>query len=196
VIPSHPVAGPDPRTLRWIVPAGTLPLAGPARAVPAPLQELRGDGTVAAIDVADGHVDVTLGAGREWSREGGRVRTALLAALERADEWRTGEGAGGARPSLDARLYDATAAALAGEVGELARSHGGAIELDSVQDGVVTVRMQGACHGCPAAGLTLHARLERLLRDACPDLREVRSVEPVGGRTRAVEWLQRIRPRP
>ena len=195
MIPVHPVAGPDPRTVRWVVPAGTLPAAGPARVVPAALQDLRGDGTVAAIEVADGHVDITLGAAREWSHEGGRVRTALLAALERADEWRTDQASRGARSGLDARLYDATAAALAGEVGELARSHGGAIELESVHDGVVTVRMQGACHGCPAAGLTLHARLERLLRDACPDLREVRSVEPVGGRARAVEWLQRVRPR-
>ncbi|MEU3983781.1 NifU family protein [Streptomyces sp. NPDC026672] len=61
-------------------------------------------------------------------------------------------------------------------MGDLARSHGGTIELVDVCDGVVSVRLRGACHGCPAAWFTLHQRLERLLRRCHPGPLEVRNV--------------------
>ena len=93
------------------------------------------------------------------------------------------DAAGRDAASDDVALHAAALEALAGEVGELARSHGGSIALESVRDGVVTVRMRGACAGCPAAGLTLHARLERELRHRVPGLVEIRSVDGGSGRT-------------
>lgn len=192
MIPIHPQAGPHPGTVRWRTPAGVLPCTGPVADAPDAVRRLLDDGTVVTLRVGADHVDVTLADGHAWSAEGARVRSALLVALEQPQGWRTGverpgEDDGGA--DLDARLRAAAETALAGEVGELARSHGGAIELDSVADGVVTVRMRGACHGCPAAEVTLHARLERALRDACPDLREVRALEQESGVRRAAQWL-------
>jgi Fe-S cluster biogenesis protein NfuA len=185
MIPIHPVAGPDERTVRWNVPAGLLRARGAVRSVPEPLAALLRDGTVGRVLAGEGHLDVALASERTWRVEGARVRTALLAALEAPEGWvgadepagdeSAGDGPAGGVPAGDDRLAAAARAALEGEVGELARSHGGAIELDSVRDGVVTVRMRGACHGCPAAGLTLHARLEKVLRQQCPELEEVRS---------------------
>jgi ferrous iron transport protein B len=72
-----------------------------------------------------------------------------------------------------ATLRRAAHGLLDGPVGDLARSHGGHIELADVSAGVVEVRLHGACHGCPAARLTLRHRLEQQLRRQYPDVREV-----------------------
>ncbi len=197
MVPIHPEACPDPQVVRWRTPPGALPRVGRVTAAPEPVQRLFDDGTVASVHVGPDHLDVALADGRAWATDGGRVRTALLAGLDQPDGWSTvaAEPPGEQHRDehdddrRDDRLRAAAEVALAGEVGELARSHGGAIELDSVADGVVTVRMRGACHGCPAAEVTLHARLERALREACPDLREVRSLEQGTGLRRAAQWL-------
>jgi Fe-S cluster biogenesis protein NfuA len=57
------------------------------------------------------------------------------------------------------------------------QADGGDIELvDVTADGVVKVRLQGACHGCPGAAMTLKMGVERLLKSRIP---EVKSVEKV-----------------
>lgn len=58
------------------------------------------------------------------------------------------------------------------------QADGGDIELVEVtEDGVVKVKLQGACHGCPGAAMTLKMGVERLLKANVP---EVKSVENVG----------------
>ena len=44
------------------------------------------------------------------------------------------------------------------------QADGGDVELVDVIDGVVTVRLQGACHGCPMSQITLKNGIERLLK--------------------------------
>jgi Fe-S cluster biogenesis protein NfuA len=53
--------------------------------------------------------------------------------------------------------------------------HGGNCELVDVNadTGVVQVRMQGACVGCPMSELTLKAGIEDTLRDMVPEVKEV-----------------------
>ena len=58
------------------------------------------------------------------------------------------------------------------------QADGGDIELvDVTEDGVVKVKLQGACHGCPGAAMTLKMVVERLLKKNIP---EIKSVENVG----------------
>jgi len=58
------------------------------------------------------------------------------------------------------------------------QADGGDIELVEVTaDGIVRVRLQGACSGCPGAAMTLKAVVESLLKRRVP---EVKSVEKVG----------------
>jgi Fe-S cluster biogenesis protein NfuA len=58
------------------------------------------------------------------------------------------------------------------------QADGGNIELVEVgEDGVVKVRLQGACHGCPGAAMTLKLGVERMLKANVP---EVKSVVNVG----------------
>jgi Fe-S cluster biogenesis protein NfuA len=51
---------------------------------------------------------------------------------------------------------------------------GGDVEFIDFNDGVVTVRMKGACGGCPMSQMTLKQGIEARLRAAIP---EVESVE-------------------
>ncbi len=53
---------------------------------------------------------------------------------------------------------------------------GGDIELIDVSDGVVTVRLIGACGDCPMSTMTLQMGVERVIRQEVPDVREVVAV--------------------
>jgi Fe-S cluster biogenesis protein NfuA len=53
---------------------------------------------------------------------------------------------------------------------------GGNVELIDVEDGIVKVRLQGACAGCPMSQMTIKNGIERLLKQEIP---EVKSVVPV-----------------
>ena len=54
------------------------------------------------------------------------------------------------------------------------QSDGGDLEFVDVDDnGVVSVRLHGACVGCPAAGVTLKMGIERNLREQVPEVTSV-----------------------
>ena len=53
---------------------------------------------------------------------------------------------------------------------------GGNVELVDVEDGVVKVRLTGACGGCPMSQMTLKMGIERLLKQELPEIREVVAV--------------------
>jgi Fe-S cluster biogenesis protein NfuA len=50
---------------------------------------------------------------------------------------------------------------------------GGDVEFVSFEDGVVNVRMQGACGGCPGALMTIKMIIERTLVEDVPGVKEV-----------------------
>jgi len=49
-------------------------------------------------------------------------------------------------------------------------SHGGDVELVSLQGGVATLRLNGSCDGCAASAATLELAIEKALMEAAPDL--------------------------
>ena len=54
---------------------------------------------------------------------------------------------------------------------------GGDIELVDVKDGIVTLRLVGACHGCPSSMMTLKAGIERAIRTEVPEIQSVEAVD-------------------
>lgn len=56
------------------------------------------------------------------------------------------------------------------------QADGGDIELIDVNDGVVKVRLTGACAGCPMSTMTLKAGVERILKEEVPEVKEVQAV--------------------
>ncbi len=56
------------------------------------------------------------------------------------------------------------------------RADGGDIELIDVVDGVVKVRLTGACGGCPMSQMTLKMGVERALKQQVPGVKSVETV--------------------
>lgn len=52
-------------------------------------------------------------------------------------------------------------------------SHGGDVELLGVDEGVVRLRLQGSCEGCPSSSATLQLAIEEAIRAAAPDVARV-----------------------
>ena len=53
---------------------------------------------------------------------------------------------------------------------------GGNVELVDASDGIVKVRLTGACGGCPMASMTLKNGVERVLKEQLPEVKEVVAV--------------------
>ena len=56
------------------------------------------------------------------------------------------------------------------------RADGGDVELVDVKDGVVSVKLKGACAGCPMSTMTLKNGIERILKQELSDIKEVIAV--------------------
>jgi len=53
---------------------------------------------------------------------------------------------------------------------------GGNVELVDVEEGIVKVKLTGACSGCPMSTLTLKMGIERILKQEIPEIKEVVAV--------------------
>lgn len=148
----HPEATADPLTLRWVTDAATGGMWPE-------LQALLDDGTLADVEVGDGEIRTRLTPRRSWADDGGRVRTALFQALSRT-----------ADDSLEGRVAEV----LRREVNPYVDSHGGAIEIVSLTDGVLTVALGGACGHCTLRGTTLRTLVANAVR-RFPEIRDVRA---------------------
>jgi Fe-S cluster biogenesis protein NfuA len=56
------------------------------------------------------------------------------------------------------------------------QADGGDVEFVSMEDGVVKVRLKGACGGCPMATMTLKHGIEVALKNEVPGVKSVESV--------------------
>ncbi len=57
------------------------------------------------------------------------------------------------------------------------QADGGDVELVDVdENGNVKVQLQGACHGCPMAAMTLQMGIERILKSQVPEVTSVENV--------------------
>ena len=89
-----------------------------------------------------------------------------------------------AKPGAEGPLPGA--AALEGEVAQILQvldqvrpylnQDGGDVEFLSFENGIVNVRLHGACHACPSSLMTLRMGIENALRDVVPSVQEVRNV--------------------
>ena len=67
--------------------------------------------------------------------------------------------------------------AVLDEIRPSLKADGGDVELvDITEDGVVKVRLTGSCGGCPFATMTLKGGIERMLKQAIPQVKEVLAV--------------------
>lgn len=169
-MPVHPEAvDGDSQALRWCFPPSTLAMVGVPASVPESLAELLEDGTVESLYAEPAAVVTRLGGARTWREHGDRVRTAVQIALRSPEDWVPREGTG----SADEVLRACVRQVIDGDAGDYIRSHGGQVEVLTVRDGEVALRLSGACSHCPASDITLAERLETGIRDLFPALRRL-----------------------
>jgi Fe-S cluster biogenesis protein NfuA len=114
------------------------------------LLELHGAGLARVLDVLSGSGDVGRSVMQALVADGLVASLFLLHGLHPVD--------------LETRVrmaLDAVQPTLA--------NHGGGVELIGVVDGVIRLRLQGNCNGCPSSGETLRNLVEVALDEAAPD---------------------------
>jgi Fe-S cluster biogenesis protein NfuA len=67
--------------------------------------------------------------------------------------------------------------AVLNKIRPMLQADGGDVELIDVEDGVVKVRLQGACAGCPMSQMTLKNGIEKLLKNDIPEVQSVISAD-------------------
>ena len=63
-----------------------------------------------------------------------------------------------------------------GKIRPMLEADGGDVELVDVNDGTVTLKLTGACAGCPMSSMTLKMGIERILKEEIPEVKEVVAV--------------------
>jgi Fe-S cluster biogenesis protein NfuA len=63
---------------------------------------------------------------------------------------------------------------ILGEVRPGIQLDGGDVALKSVKNGIVTLKIKGACVGCPMAQMTFNEGIGSLLRDKIKGIKEIR----------------------
>jgi len=59
------------------------------------------------------------------------------------------------------------------QIRPMLQADGGDVELIDVNAGVVTVKLTGACSGCPMATMTLRNGVERIIKEQVPEVKEL-----------------------
>ncbi len=67
-------------------------------------------------------------------------------------------------------------AAAIDKIRPMLQRDGGDVELVDFEEGIVKVRLQGACAGCPMSQMTIKNGIERLLKEEIPEVKSVESV--------------------
>jgi Fe-S cluster biogenesis protein NfuA len=60
------------------------------------------------------------------------------------------------------------------EVEPLVAQDGGGVEFVDFKNGVVTVKLEGACSGCPMSEMTLKGMIEKILKEKISEVKEVK----------------------
>jgi Fe-S cluster biogenesis protein NfuA/nitrite reductase/ring-hydroxylating ferredoxin subunit len=66
---------------------------------------------------------------------------------------------------LETRLYKAL-----DKIKPYMDSHGGNVDVLSIENGVATLELQGHCDGCPSSATTLELGIKQAIEEECPDL--------------------------
>ena len=178
---------PNPATLKFlpgrrVMDEGTFEARDAAEAERSPLAKaLMGLPGVASVFFANDFISVTKGEG-EWQH----LRPAVLGVV--TEFYLSGEPlleTGGADAITTGEFFDAKDAESVEAIKELIETRvrpavagdGGDIIFKGYREGVVYLKMKGACSGCPSSTATLRHGIENLLKHFLPDVQAVEAWE-------------------
>jgi Fe-S cluster biogenesis protein NfuA len=93
-----------------------------------------------------------------------------------ANAWGAGDDSGGSEKIAGDPRRIAEVQAVLDELRPMIRADAGDIELVSIEDGWVTVRLRGACGSCHASDMTVHGALEPRLKSRFDWVAGVRAI--------------------
>lgn len=167
----------DPQTMRFILETSIQPgraagFEGPQENAPLAVALFAIDG-LRKVKVTGETILVTCAPGLDWRGLKPLVAEAIRRVLDATDQ-PLGDPADDPGSTADdgARLA-AVNDILDRQANPSIAKHGGRVSAESVEDGVVFLRMSGGCHGCASSSLTLRNGVERILRAALPEIREI-----------------------
>lgn len=163
----YPQPGERPGELRWLVEPATFPEPGAVLG----LGQLEWPDWLSGVRISS-HRELVLSSDRDWAELSEELWAFIPAALAARKQWSIVPAftESAEQSAADERLCAAVESVLGGEFGAFVASHGGCIEVEDVHDGIVRVKLAGACSGCSLADVTIKLRLERDLRVAAgPD---------------------------
>jgi Fe-S cluster biogenesis protein NfuA len=183
---------PNPAALKFlpgeqVMAVGTREFASPEAAEASPLaQALFDTGEVVNVMFGRDFVSVTAAPGADWSALKPMVVSVLLDHFVSGAPLFAGGTADFAVPGEDepAVADDPADADVVAQIRDLIETRvrpavandGGDIVYRGFRDGVVHLKMQGACSGCPSSTATLKQGIESLLKHYVPEVNEVRAV--------------------
>jgi Fe-S cluster biogenesis protein NfuA len=183
---------PNPATLKFlpgeqVMTAGTREFTSEAEAEASPLAAaLFSLGEVESVFFGSDFVSVTAGDSFDWGALKPQVVSVLLDHFVSGSPLFSGSDATGfaVAPEDDEDLGDDPADAdIIAQIKDLIETRvrpavandGGDIIYRGFREGVVYLRMQGACSGCPSSSATLKNGIESLLKHYVPEVSEVRA---------------------
>lgn len=176
---------PNPATLKFIpgipvMESGTAEFTDKKEAEKSPLAEKLFQITnVERVFYGKDFISVTKADNTEWTS----LKTSILAAI--MDHFTMGgalfhpgqEPSAPSKKALDDEISNQIVELLDTRVRPAVAQDGGDIEFYDYDDGIVYLRMRGACAGCPSSVLTLKSGIENMLKHFIPEVQEVRPVE-------------------
>jgi len=184
---------PNPATLKFlpgevVMPSGTREFTSPEAAAASPLAEaLFALGDVTGVLYGRDFIAVTIAPGSEWAPLKPQVLALLLDHFVAQAPLFTSAGADFVVPGEDADDIDygddPADAEIVEQIKDLIETRvrpavandGGDINYRGFREGVVYLKMQGACSGCPSSTATLKHGIESLLKHYVPEVSEVRA---------------------
>ncbi len=173
---------PNPATMKFlpgreVLGEGTLDMTSVDQAAASPLaQSLFGIEGVKGVFLGKDFITVTKSKEKSWVV----LKALILAAI--MDHFTSGKpvlaeaGETAASATSDDPVVAKILELLDHKIRPAVAQDGGDIAFVNFEDGVVYLRLKGACAGCPSATLTLKAGVEAMLRRFVPEVKEVRQV--------------------
>ncbi|PIW26451.1 MAG: NifU family protein [Rhodospirillales bacterium CG15_BIG_FIL_POST_REV_8_21_14_020_66_15] len=174
---------PNPATLKFlpgctVMAEGTANFAEAETAGRSPLaQALFAVDGVAGVFLGHDFITVTKAEDKEWDTLKPRILGGIMEHFTKGLPVITEAAADGSAASADdTEIVTQIKELLETRVRPAVAQDGGDIIYHGFEDGVVYLRMQGACSGCPSSTATLKHGIENMLRYYVPEVKEVQAV--------------------
>lgn len=172
---------PNPEVLKFlpgrdVAPAGARDFTDAAEAGTSPLAaSVFASGGVAGVFLGPDYLAVTRAAGEDWAELKPRILTAVMDHFMSGAPVLTDAGGAATDDADDTEVVREIKALLDSRIRPAVAQDGGDILFDAFDEetGVLSLRMRGACAGCPSSSATLKAGVEQMMKHYVPEVTRV-----------------------